>query len=143
MAISLQNIDSFHDFAAEQLANGGQEESLENLLSRWRAQQGEAETLASVQLGIEDADAGRVHSLQEVDGGPFGDKSSSYRLKGCKFLKPPAQDACPPFAVRTSGLVGRLRILLAETVLVAFTQSPQTMLRFQVAQNSPELVTDS
>jgi len=67
MAISLQDIDSFHDFAAEQLANGGQEESLENLLSRWRSQQEEAETLASVQRGIEDADAGRVQSLQEVD----------------------------------------------------------------------------
>jgi len=67
MAVSLHDIDSFHDFAAEQLASGGQEESLENLLVRWRAQQEEADTLASVQRGVEDAEAGRVRSLQEVD----------------------------------------------------------------------------
>ena len=67
MTISQNDIDSFHNFASEQLSNGGHDKSMEDLLKRWYAHREEVETLASIQRGVDDAETGRVHSLDEVD----------------------------------------------------------------------------
>ncbi len=67
MPISQYEIDSFHSFATGVLTNGDRNQSMEDLVERWRSQREEMETLASIQRGVEDADAGRVNSLDEVD----------------------------------------------------------------------------
>jgi predicted transcriptional regulator len=67
MPISQYDIDSFHSFATGELTNDNRNQSMEDLVERWRSQREEKETLASIQRGIEDADAGRVNSLDEVD----------------------------------------------------------------------------
>ena len=67
MPISQYDIDSFHSFATGELTKDNRNQSMEDLVERWRSQREEKETLASIQRGIEDADAGRVNSLDEVD----------------------------------------------------------------------------
>jgi hypothetical protein len=67
MPISQYDIDSFHNFATRELTNGDCKQSMEDLMERWRSKREEKETLASIQRGVEDADAGRVKSLDEVD----------------------------------------------------------------------------
>ena len=67
MTISQSDLDSFHYFATNELAQAVREVSLEELVSQWRAQQDDAETLASIRRGIADAEAGRVQDLNEVD----------------------------------------------------------------------------
>lgn len=61
------DLDSFHHFASAELAHGGRNLTLEELLQQWRARQAHAETLASIRRGVDDAEAGRVHDLTAVD----------------------------------------------------------------------------
>ena len=67
MQITQHDLDNFHSFASRELVNGGRELSMEDLLQEWRRQQDEVETIASIRRGIDDAEAGRVQSLAEVD----------------------------------------------------------------------------
>ena len=67
MTATQENIDSFHRFATERLKNGSQDLSMDELYRQWRAAREEAETVASIQRGLDDAEAGRVRSLDEVD----------------------------------------------------------------------------
>jgi predicted transcriptional regulator len=66
MSISQADIDSFHQFATLELARQGSGLSLESLVDQWREQQ-EHETLDSIRRGVDDAAAGRLRSLAEVD----------------------------------------------------------------------------
>ncbi|MFQ5730881.1 MAG: hypothetical protein ACE5KM_02885 [Planctomycetaceae bacterium] len=56
-------LQSFHSFVAEKLQNGGLELSPERALALWRERR---ETIASVERGLEDVDAGRVKPAREV-----------------------------------------------------------------------------
>jgi predicted transcriptional regulator len=67
MTISQSDLDNFHCFATNQLASTERDVSLEELVSTWRAQQAVAETLESIRRGVADADAGRTHSVADVD----------------------------------------------------------------------------
>jgi hypothetical protein len=67
MIISQSDLDSFHLFASRAIAQRGQGLSFEELVEQWRAEQEREETIESVRRGVEDADAGRVRSLAEVD----------------------------------------------------------------------------
>ncbi len=67
MTINQSDLDSFHHFATNELAHGGPELNLEELISRWQAERDHAETVASIRRGITDADSGRVHDLDDVD----------------------------------------------------------------------------
>lgn len=67
MQITQRDLDSFHSFASRELTNGGRALSLEDLLQEWRCKQEEVETIASIRRGIDDAEAGRVESLADVD----------------------------------------------------------------------------
>jgi hypothetical protein len=70
MSMSQSELDGFHQFASNALASGGRDLSLEGLLRQWRDQQEEqeeVETIASIRRGIDDAEAGRVQNLADVD----------------------------------------------------------------------------
>lgn len=67
MIFSQKDLDSFHQFASRAIALRGQGLSIDELVEQWRAEQEREETIESVRRGVEDADAGRVRSLAEVD----------------------------------------------------------------------------
>lgn len=67
MTTDLTELESFHQFAASALASAEVEVTLEDLVARWREQQHEEETIASIQRGIADAEAGRTRPLSQVD----------------------------------------------------------------------------
>jgi hypothetical protein len=69
MSITQHDIDSFHQFASQQLPLCGTGADLEELLKRWQQRREEEETVASIQRGIADVEAGRVATLAEVDDG--------------------------------------------------------------------------
>jgi predicted transcriptional regulator len=56
-------LQSFHEFVGRQLSNGGSNLSPEDALLLWRERQ---ETIASIQRGLDDVDAGRVKPWREV-----------------------------------------------------------------------------
>jgi predicted transcriptional regulator len=67
MSVNLSELDSFHQFAVRALAGRSEDLSLEELLKRWRAQQDREDTIASVRRGVNDAEAGRIRDMAEVD----------------------------------------------------------------------------
>jgi hypothetical protein len=67
MMISQSDLDNFHLFATNEIARAGQEVSLEELVSQWRARQVDVGTVESVRRGIADAEAGRTQTLADVD----------------------------------------------------------------------------
>ncbi|HEX4000445.1 MAG TPA: hypothetical protein VHX65_17975 [Pirellulales bacterium] len=67
MIVSQSDIDSFHQFATRAISERGLGLSLEELLEQRHAEQEREETIESVRRGVEDADAGRVRSIAEVD----------------------------------------------------------------------------
>ena len=56
-------LQSFHEYVGAQLANGGTEITPEQALARWREHQA---TIASIQRGLDDVEAGRVKPAEEV-----------------------------------------------------------------------------
>jgi len=56
-------LQSFHEFVGRQLSNGGSSLSPEQVLRLWQERQ---ETIASIQRGIDDVNAGRVIPAAEV-----------------------------------------------------------------------------
>lgn len=74
MPFTRDELDSFHRFASARLDNGGIG-SIEDCLRQWRAVREEEEAIADIEEGLKDIEAGRVHTLAEVEGeirGPFG-----------------------------------------------------------------------
>lgn len=71
MPATLEEIVDFHDFAVQQLSNGGVNQSLEELLIRWRAhcvaraagERGDVD--GAICRGLMEADAGLGRSLDE------------------------------------------------------------------------------
>ena len=63
MSVTLAELDRFHAFAQSKLGNGGAE-SLQELVDLWLAQSPDskelAASLAALEEGLADADAGRV-----------------------------------------------------------------------------------
>jgi hypothetical protein len=76
MTITLEQLDSFHHFACEQLKNGGAGLSLEELLDRWRMQYPSPdelrENVLAVKASIRDMESG-------VTGRPFDDFARDFR----------------------------------------------------------------
>ena len=67
MGFTQKDVESFHRFAVEKLSDDGVDLSLEECVRLWRAEREEAETIASVRRGEQDIEAGRQHTLEEVD----------------------------------------------------------------------------
>jgi predicted transcriptional regulator len=78
MSISQGELDSFHQFARDALSAANTDLNWEQLLERWRERREELETLASVRRGVEDADAGRLQGLSEVDAAIRATNGSSF-----------------------------------------------------------------
>ena len=70
MAVTPEELDHFHRFSIETLANGGADLTLEDLVDLWRAENPREEelkeSLASLRRGLADAEAGRVYAANEV-----------------------------------------------------------------------------
>lgn len=66
MPVTELELQNFTEYVTEQIA-GDNAPSLEQCLNRWRAEREREETIAAIRRGAADADAGRVHSLEEVD----------------------------------------------------------------------------
>ncbi len=67
MIVNQSDLDSFHQFASRSIAQRGESLSFEDLVKQWHAQQDYEATIASVRRGVEDADAGRVRDVTDVD----------------------------------------------------------------------------
>jgi hypothetical protein len=67
MAITQNDLDDFHNFASQELAQTRPVLSLEDLVREWNAQREQAETIASVRRGVADAEEGRLRDASEVD----------------------------------------------------------------------------
>ncbi|MBC8356867.1 MAG: type II toxin-antitoxin system Phd/YefM family antitoxin [Planctomycetes bacterium] len=67
---TLEQLDSFHQFAAEQLDNGGADLTIDELFSRWRMDNPTPserdEVNAIIRRGLEDIAAGRSRDADEV-----------------------------------------------------------------------------
>jgi predicted transcriptional regulator len=64
MSTSMSNeLASFHDFVGEKLRAGGTPLSPEQVLAQWKER---VETIASVERGLDDVEAGRTRPAQEV-----------------------------------------------------------------------------
>jgi len=67
MSTTQEEIDRFHHFASEKLSNGRVDLSMDELYRQWRTEQDNAAAIASIERGLEDANAGRTGSLEDVD----------------------------------------------------------------------------
>ncbi len=66
MLNSIAELHAFHRFAEQRLQLDA-EVSLEECLEQWRADQERSVVQAAILEGLADAEAGRLHSLEEVD----------------------------------------------------------------------------
>lgn len=67
MTVTIDEIESFADFAKEVASKNNGASSLEDCLRLWREEQEMAETVAAVRRGEEDFAAGRYSTLEEAD----------------------------------------------------------------------------
>jgi hypothetical protein len=67
MTVTQNDLDNFHHFASQELAQPRHALSLEDLVRQWSEQRGRAETVESVRRAVVDADSGRVRDVEEVD----------------------------------------------------------------------------
>ena len=65
MSATLQELDNFHRFAADQLRHEGPALSLEELLARWRSARERTEANAGIIQGLEEMNAGLGRPLDE------------------------------------------------------------------------------
>jgi len=68
MPVTESELQSFTEFVSRQMENQSAL-SLEECLEQWRAEQERAETIAAVQRGVADMEAGRYQTLEEFDAG--------------------------------------------------------------------------
>jgi hypothetical protein len=70
MAVTQEQIESFHQFATCRAKNGGADLTMDELYDLWRAEnlppEELAESLASLERGLADVAAGRVRPAQDV-----------------------------------------------------------------------------
>ena len=67
MSVSIEQLDEFHRFAASRLEAGATDLALEDLLRLWRIETDRSETVEAIEQGIADIEAGRCHTIEEVD----------------------------------------------------------------------------
>jgi hypothetical protein len=67
LPVTLAEIDSFSGFVRAKLRQDEPAPSLEECLEMWRAEREREETIDAVRRGIEDMEAGRFYTLEEVD----------------------------------------------------------------------------
>ncbi len=67
MAISAEQLEDFHRFASEKVKNGETELTIEELLRLWRMESDRLESVNAIKRGIAEVEAGRVHTLEDVD----------------------------------------------------------------------------
>lgn len=67
MAITRDELESFHQFATGHLNKSAEDLTLEECLRLWRVRREEAETVEAVIAGVADIAAGRYHTADEVD----------------------------------------------------------------------------
>ena len=65
MPSTLQELDNFHHFAADQLRNPDSAASLEELLGRWRAARERGDANAAIAEGLSQMKAGRGRPLDD------------------------------------------------------------------------------
>jgi len=66
MAITQEQLDSFHRFASEKVSNGSPEISLEDLVSEWRTASERNEINGRIRRGLAGIEAGHGRSADEV-----------------------------------------------------------------------------
>lgn len=66
MAVTKDDLERFHKFAAEKLDNGGSQSSLEDLLELWRKEREHVETVDDIRQGVGDYEAGDAQPLAEA-----------------------------------------------------------------------------
>jgi len=64
--VTPEEFRNFRQFVSRQIESGTTM-SLEQCVQQWREEYDRAETIAAIKRGIEDIEAGRVHTLEEVD----------------------------------------------------------------------------
>jgi hypothetical protein len=67
MRATLEQVDSFREFARRQLANGGADLTIDELFDRWRQECELDATLQSVERSMAEFDAGLSQSLEDAD----------------------------------------------------------------------------
>lgn len=67
MSITQTDLDSFHDFATQFLAQSKRELSFEQLVNVWQTERDQSATIEAIRRGVDDAAAGRMSDLAEVD----------------------------------------------------------------------------
>ena len=66
MPVTKEELERFHQFAAEKLDNGGSRSSLEDLVTLWRKEREHAETVDDIRQGVKNSDAGNAQPLEEA-----------------------------------------------------------------------------
>ena len=70
MAVSLEQLESFHRFASDRVKTGGEDLTMDELYDLWRLENLPPEelqdSLESLRRGLADAEAGRVRPADEV-----------------------------------------------------------------------------
>ena len=66
MSVTAEQLDAFHRFGAEQLANGATNLSWDELFIMWESRNNRADANAAIREGLDDIDAGRFHSADEA-----------------------------------------------------------------------------
>jgi len=66
MAVTRQELDSFHRFAAERLDNGDSELTIDDLVIEWDSSRNRDEINAAISEGLADVEAGRHRPAEEV-----------------------------------------------------------------------------
>lgn len=67
MPITQSELQRFRQFVVEKTNDGGGDLTPGDCLRPWRSEQETAESIAAIQRGIDDAEAGRMRSLDQVD----------------------------------------------------------------------------
>jgi len=62
----LTDAEAFYYFLGERLSGDEDRQSLDQLLATWREQREYKQTVAAVQEGVRDAEAGRMRPLREL-----------------------------------------------------------------------------
>lgn len=66
MSSTREDLDSFHQFAAERLASGKSAASLDDLFTEWHDRRARSEINQAIRQGLADVDAGRYEPADEA-----------------------------------------------------------------------------
>ncbi len=66
MAVTIEDLQSFHEFAKEAVERGDEDLSMEELLMQWLDRRDRDEINAVIRQGLDDIDSGRGRPAREV-----------------------------------------------------------------------------